>query len=53
MPYNRRALIVVEYTTREKLKDVATYRQTYNDLIIELLKLREQQQGKRIDKNAE
>ncbi len=35
--------IVIERETRERLKDNATYRQTYNDLILELLKLKEKQ----------
>jgi len=33
---------VIERETRERMKDAATYRQTYNDLIIELLKLKQQ-----------
>ena len=44
MVYARRALIVVEYETREKMKDAATKRQTYDQLINELLKLKEKEQ---------
>jgi hypothetical protein len=36
-----RTTIVIERETRELMKNVATKRQTYNDLIIELLNLRE------------
>jgi len=38
---NRKSVIVIEYETREHMKEVARKSQTYDDLINELLQLRE------------
>jgi hypothetical protein len=37
----RKSVIVIEYQTREHMKEVAKKSQTYDDLINELLKLKE------------
>ena len=36
--------IVIERETRERMKDASTKRQTYDDLINELLKMRQERQ---------
>jgi hypothetical protein len=38
---HRKSVIVIEYQTREHMKEVAKKSQTYDDLINELLKLKE------------
>ena len=37
---HRKSVIVIEYETREHMKDVAKKSQTYDDLINELLRLK-------------
>jgi hypothetical protein len=43
---NKPVVIAVEWATRENMKDASTRRQTYDDLINELLKLKQKKEMK-------
>ena len=43
----RKSLIAIEWETRENMKDVATKRQTYDNLINELLILKKEKESEK------